>query len=208
MVADRAALGSVALRMDARAQDALRVRARQLAAVSRAPAAALARERAGLHQTLREIRAAATRGIDVRDGAVAVPGLGEVPLADAVEPLTEGRFRLLGRRADVVKLGGRRASLADLNRLLADIEGVQDGVFVAPEDLESNPAARLTAYVVAPGRTTEEILAALRSYTGAVVLVSHDEGAVEALQPERVVLLPDGDEDLWNPSYLDLVTLA
>ncbi len=54
----------------------------------------------------------------------------------------------------------------------------------------------------------EEILAALRSYTGAVVLVSHDEGAVEALQPERVVLLPDGDEDLWNPSYLDLVTLA
>ena len=54
----------------------------------------------------------------------------------------------------------------------------------------------------------EEILAALRGYTGAVVLVSHDEGAVEALQPERVVLLPDGDEDLWNPSYLELVTLA
>jgi ATPase subunit of ABC transporter with duplicated ATPase domains len=54
----------------------------------------------------------------------------------------------------------------------------------------------------------EEILAALRSYTGAVVLVSHDEGAVEALNPERVVLLPDGDEDLWNPSYLELVTLA
>ena len=33
---------------------------------------------------------------------------------------------------------------------------------------------------------------------GAVVLVTHDEGAVEALQPERVVLLPDGVEDLWN----------
>ncbi|WP_448060392.1 ABC-F family ATP-binding cassette domain-containing protein [Cellulomonas hominis] len=54
----------------------------------------------------------------------------------------------------------------------------------------------------------EEILAALRGYRGAVVLVSHDEGAVEALQPERVVLLPDGDEDLWGPEYLDLVTLA
>lgn len=54
----------------------------------------------------------------------------------------------------------------------------------------------------------EEVLAALRGYTGAVVLVSHDEGAVEALQPERVVLLPDGDEDLWGPDYLDLVTLA
>ena len=54
----------------------------------------------------------------------------------------------------------------------------------------------------------EEILGALRSFTGAVVLVTHDEGAVEALQPERVLLLPDADEDLWNDSYLDLVTLA
>ncbi|MBO3085900.1 ABC-F family ATP-binding cassette domain-containing protein [Cellulomonas fengjieae] len=54
----------------------------------------------------------------------------------------------------------------------------------------------------------EEILAALRGYTGAVVLVSHDEGAVAALDPERVLLLPDGDEDLWNPAYLDLIALA
>ncbi len=53
-----------------------------------------------------------------------------------------------------------------------------------------------------------EILGALRNYSGAVVMVSHDEGAVEALNPERVVLLPDGVEDLWNESYLDLVTLA
>ncbi len=54
----------------------------------------------------------------------------------------------------------------------------------------------------------EEILAALRGYTGAVVLVSHDEGAVAALDPERVLLLPDGDEDLWSPAYLDLIALA
>ncbi|ACV06375.1 ABC-F family ATP-binding cassette domain-containing protein [Kytococcus sedentarius] len=53
-----------------------------------------------------------------------------------------------------------------------------------------------------------EILDALAHYEGAVVLVSHDEGAVEALDPERVLLLPDGVEDLWNVSYLDLVTLA
>ncbi|MDN3937829.1 MULTISPECIES: ABC-F family ATP-binding cassette domain-containing protein [unclassified Arthrobacter] len=53
-----------------------------------------------------------------------------------------------------------------------------------------------------------EILGALRNYTGAVVLVSHDEGAVEALNPERVVMLPDGVEDLWNEDYLDLITLA
>ncbi|MGG5172576.1 ABC-F family ATP-binding cassette domain-containing protein [Pseudarthrobacter sp. J1738] len=53
-----------------------------------------------------------------------------------------------------------------------------------------------------------EILGALRNYSGAVVLVSHDEGAVEALNPERVVLLPDGVEDHWNQDYLDLITLA
>ena len=53
-----------------------------------------------------------------------------------------------------------------------------------------------------------EILGALSNYSGAVVMVSHDEGAVAALNPERVVLLPDGDEDHWNDSYLDLVTLA
>ena len=54
----------------------------------------------------------------------------------------------------------------------------------------------------------EEILGALSNYSGAVVMVSHDEGAVAALNPERVVLLPDGDEDHWNEDYLDLVTLA
>ena len=54
----------------------------------------------------------------------------------------------------------------------------------------------------------EEILGALSNYSGAVVMVSHDEGAVAALNPERVVLLPDGDEDHWNEGYLELVTLA
>jgi ATPase subunit of ABC transporter with duplicated ATPase domains len=53
-----------------------------------------------------------------------------------------------------------------------------------------------------------EILAALRTYAGAIVLVTHDEGAVDALQPERVVLLPDGVEDAWSEELADLVALA
>lgn len=53
-----------------------------------------------------------------------------------------------------------------------------------------------------------EVLAAIRDYAGAVILVTHDEGAVRALEPDRVLLLPDGVEDLWNPEYLDLVSLA
>jgi ATPase subunit of ABC transporter with duplicated ATPase domains len=54
----------------------------------------------------------------------------------------------------------------------------------------------------------EEILAALRRYSGAIVLVSHDEGAVLALNPEKLILLPDGIEDLWGDEYADLVALA
>ena len=52
------------------------------------------------------------------------------------------------------------------------------------------------------------MLGAIRSYKGAIVLVTHDEGAVEALEPDRVLLLPDGDEDLWDHEYTELVSLA
>jgi ATPase subunit of ABC transporter with duplicated ATPase domains len=54
----------------------------------------------------------------------------------------------------------------------------------------------------------EEVLAAIRSYEGAIILVTHDEGAVLALEPDRVLILPDGVEDLWNAGYADLVSLA
>ncbi|MGW9307415.1 ABC-F family ATP-binding cassette domain-containing protein [Saccharomonospora azurea] len=54
----------------------------------------------------------------------------------------------------------------------------------------------------------EQVLDALRRYEGSVVLVTHDPGAVEALEPERVILLPDGTEDLWSDDYRELVELA
>ncbi|MDR1443143.1 MAG: ATP-binding cassette domain-containing protein [Bifidobacteriaceae bacterium] len=53
-----------------------------------------------------------------------------------------------------------------------------------------------------------EILAALSKVKAAVVLVTHDSGAVRALSPDRVLLLPDGDEDLWSSDYEDLIELA
>ena len=53
-----------------------------------------------------------------------------------------------------------------------------------------------------------EVLSALRSYAGAVVLVTHDPGAVEALEPDRVLVLPDGVEDLWSDDYAELIALA
>lgn len=54
----------------------------------------------------------------------------------------------------------------------------------------------------------EQVLDALRSYQGAVVLVTHDPGAAEALEPQRVVLLPDGTEDYWSDEYRELIELA
>jgi ATPase subunit of ABC transporter with duplicated ATPase domains len=54
----------------------------------------------------------------------------------------------------------------------------------------------------------EEILDALAHFAGAVVLVSHDDGAVLALNPERVLIMPDGVEDHWSEEYQELIELA
>jgi acyl-coenzyme A synthetase/AMP-(fatty) acid ligase len=97
------------------------------------------------------------------DGAVVdIAGAPSVPLADEIDLLADGRFRLLGRRADMVKLGGRRASLAGLNRILTGLDGVRDGIFVVPDDLDHRSTARLLALVVAPDRSGPSILADLR----------------------------------------------
>ena len=54
----------------------------------------------------------------------------------------------------------------------------------------------------------EQVLDAIARYPGAIVLVSHDPGAVAALKPDRAILLPDGVEDAWSDDLLELVELA
>jgi acyl-coenzyme A synthetase/AMP-(fatty) acid ligase len=90
------------------------------------------------------------------------PHAAAYPLSDVIELLDNRHFRLVGRRSDVVKLGGRRASLAELNRVLVGLDGVIDGAFVAPVDLDRQPTARLVVFVVAPERDAEDLLAELR----------------------------------------------
>ncbi len=106
-----------------------------------------------------------------------------------------GSFLFSGDDADKpvrVLSGGERTRLA-----LATLVVSAANVLLLDEPTNNlDPASRV------------EVLAALRRYTGAVVLVTHDEGAVEALSPDRVVLLPDGDEDLWSDAYADLISLA
>jgi acyl-coenzyme A synthetase/AMP-(fatty) acid ligase len=101
---------------------------------------------------------------------VSAPGIADTILDDNVELLPGGAFRLLGRRSDVVKLGGRRASLAGLNRALAAITGVEDGVFLPPPADDHHAGARMTAFVVAPCCSGEAILAALRAQIDPVFL--------------------------------------
>jgi ATPase subunit of ABC transporter with duplicated ATPase domains len=57
-----------------------------------------------------------------------------------------------------------------------------------------------------PSRTA--IAEALGSWTGAMILVSHDIEFVEALAPHRVLMMPDGEIAYWNDELLDLVALA
>jgi acyl-coenzyme A synthetase/AMP-(fatty) acid ligase len=109
---------------------------------------------------------------------VTAPFAPPVPLADEVELLGHDQFRLLGRRTDIVKLGGHRASLSGLNRVLTGLDGVRDGTFVVPDDLNQQPTARLLAVVVAPDRSADSILRELRERLDPLFL------------PRRVVLVP------------------
>ena len=57
-----------------------------------------------------------------------------------------------------------------------------------------------------PSRTA--IGNALRDWKGAMVLVSHDAEFVAELEPNRVLLMPEGVVDHWSDDFLDLVELA
>jgi ATPase subunit of ABC transporter with duplicated ATPase domains len=120
----------------------------------------------------------------------AAPDLGDTEVRKVL-----GSFLFSGDDADKpvrVLSGGEKTRLA-----LATLVVSSANVLLLDEPTNNlDPASR------------DEVLGALRNYRGAVVLVTHDEGAVQALEPERVLLLPDGDEDLWNAEYAELVALA
>ncbi len=105
-------------------------------------------------------------GIGLAEGpagtVVTAPHAEATTLADHLDLLGGGRFRLLGRRADLVKLAGKRACLTDLTRALASLEGVEDAAFLVPEDAGERAAARLVAFAVAPSRHADDLLAELR----------------------------------------------
>jgi acyl-coenzyme A synthetase/AMP-(fatty) acid ligase len=102
---------------------------------------------------------------------------GPLPLADELELLADGRFNWLGRLADLVKVAGKRASLAGLNQSLLGIEGVEDGVYFLPgldaadgTDGAIEQVQRLSAFYVSPSTTPQQVMEALRSRVDPVFL--------------------------------------
>jgi acyl-coenzyme A synthetase/AMP-(fatty) acid ligase len=97
-----------------------------------------------------------------------------VQLNDRVKLLDKGRFVWVGRDEDMVNIAGKRASLAELNRHLNAMPGVEDGVIFMP----GPDAKRLAALVVAPGLQRSDILEGLR------------ENIDPAFLPRQVRLVP------------------
>ncbi|HLP98921.1 MAG TPA: AMP-binding protein [Sideroxyarcus sp.] len=104
-------------------------------------------------------------GMRVHGGHVEI----EAPLSDVIERAADGTFTLHGRTADLVNIAGKRTSLASLNHHLNAIAGVQDGVFLMPDDSDGS-MQRPLAFVVAPGLHSRDILDALRNSVDAVFL--------------------------------------
>ena len=133
------------------------------------------------------IRAGLDLVAHMREGA---PNLGDGELRGLL-----GMFGLVGDKVfqDASTLsGGEKTKLA-----LTQLVGGRHNVLLLDE-----PTNNLD-----PGSRTA-VAEALSSWTGTLIVVSHDAEFVEALQPDRALLMPDGQVDHWHDDLLELVTLA
>jgi exodeoxyribonuclease VII large subunit len=166
-VAARASLARSAARLDRLARRAIVERARSLAALSRAPAAHVARHRARLHQHLRELRASARRG---------VAGGSRV---------TSARAAALARKAAAASLARSRGSL----RARAESAALERSATAAVErrrrDLDR---LRLALAAHDPQRTLERGYALVEDRDGGPITSA---GAARA-EPALTLRLHDG----------------
>jgi acyl-coenzyme A synthetase/AMP-(fatty) acid ligase len=111
-------------------------------------------------------------GLQVDPTTACVSGMhlpAPVVLNDVIEWRSETRFKLLGRREDMVNVAGKRASLAELNHRLLAVVGIEDGVFIVPDEVPER-LTRLAALVVAPRLSEQHILSALAEQIDPVFL--------------------------------------
>ena len=120
---------------------------------------------------------------------------------DLAEPAAGGAFRLLGRADGVIKVGGKRIALAEVEARLLSLPGVRDAAVMAVP----SPGMReveLRAAVVAPGLDEAAIRSGLLAWLDPVTLPRRIR-LVEALPRESTgkiprdrllaVLAPEGD---------------
>ena len=88
--------------------------------------------------------------------------------------------------------GGEKTKLA-----LAQLVVQRDNVLLLDEPTNNlDPQAK------------EALLGALRQYSGTLLMVSHDTEFVESLQPDRMILMPDGETGFFDETMLELIALA
>jgi acyl-coenzyme A synthetase/AMP-(fatty) acid ligase len=97
-----------------------------------------------------------------QDTLVGAPWFPEdILLQDVLELRDDGSFVVRGRNADMVEVGGKRASLVDLTRRLLSVPGVSDAVVFQPCARAGGQVQRLAALAVADGLTEAQVLAGL-----------------------------------------------
>ncbi len=106
-----------------------------------------------------------------------------------------GMFGMVGEKAfqDAATLSGGEKTKLALAQLVA---GRHNCLLLDEPTNNLDPPSR------------EGIGRALSAWPGAMIVVSHDAGFVSELAPDRVLLMPEGDEDSWTDDLLDLVTMA
>ena len=99
---------------------------------------------------------------------------GRVGLSDIIELIDDRHFLLHGRHADLINIAGKRTSLAYLHHQIGSIPGITDAAFFLPDEISNDGGSdsstdnrtdqitRLCAFVVAPGMSSQQILAELR----------------------------------------------
>ena len=110
------------------------------------------------------------RLIDRRRQALEKNLSGDLRDSDLVELHGTDRFSLRGRRADLLEVAGKRASLGELTRQLLAIPGVEDGVVVQLDEEGAGGVRRIAAVAVAPTLGERAILDALRRVVDPVFL--------------------------------------
>jgi ATPase subunit of ABC transporter with duplicated ATPase domains len=132
----------------------------------------------------------------IREGVTVLDHMHSASLAeDQMLRSLLGMFRLTGEIAfqDAGTLsGGEKTKLA-----LAQLVAGRKNLLLLDEPTNNlDPPSR------------RAIADALQIWPGAMVIVSHDTEFVEAVAPQRVLLMPDGTLDFWSEDLLELVSLA